>query len=283
MSGTIILANLMKIERAIFVAGNISFSIRNIASVSILRNPDKRSDYFTCLKVFGLAPAIIAVSALISPIITAMGSDGGTIPGRKVMDTAGALIVMGIMANVALFLYCLVKERMRIANEPTHFLKLQTNANSSSELYASSVQFLQKIKAAIEEAIQRPDGAVSYTFNRTTQKIDRQENVSNMIQHSTVGNFVGGSASNVNQTANITVQGLQDIAALMQLVHASNNQYRDFFLSHLSVLQNHLSGGGATKATAQASWQEIVKHIGLVAGAGSNVWELVARIARLFS
>ena len=48
------------------------------------------------------------------------------------------------------------------------------------------------------------------------------------------------------------------------------------------LIQQHLAGGAHSKADAKAAWQKFTENVGMIARAGANVFELVARISGIF-
>jgi hypothetical protein len=94
---------------------------------------------------------------------------------------------------------------------------------------------------------------------------------------------VAGDIRDSTISVNATVQGLQDITELMAIVERMAKANSAALNVQLAIVQAHLAGGAKSKADAKAAWSHFVEHVGTIAKAGSNVFELVARIAALMA
>jgi uncharacterized protein DUF6232 len=229
------------------VAGNISFQIRNIASLLVSEIPSDR----------GCAPFV--AGAVIGGI--ALG----------LLTQSGVGLVVGAAAGLAIAFY--------LVGSPAsdYQLQLLTNAATSFRIVHKDEQFLLRLKNAIEEVMQRGDNSVAYHVNIAEQKIDRLEANTAHVSHSPGAAIVGGSATNVSLSTHVIVQGLQDVDALLKIVERSNAANGDLLKAHLQVVQQYLAGT-RTKEEAKSAWAKFVEHAGLIANTGNNVWELVAKI-----
>ena len=243
-----ITADRLAIERGSLVAGKISFQIRNIASLMVS----------TLESSIGCGP--FAAGAIIGAIALGVISQSG---GGAVV---GAIAGLGIAAFL-----------LRDSFGPKYQLQLLTNAATSFRIIHKDEQFLLRLKGALEEVMQRGDNSIAYHVNISEQKIDRLEANTTHVSHSPGAAVVGGSATNVTLSTSVAIQGLQDIDALMRIVEQSNHENRDFFEAHLQIVQQYLAGA-RTRDEAKSSWAKFVQHAGLIAKAGNNVWELIARI-----
>ncbi len=128
------------------------------------------------------------------------------------------------------------------------------------------------------------DHAIAYNVNIAEQRIDKAEVTHTTVSDSPGAAVIGGNASQVSQTTNVSIgQGLKDLADLMRLVNEAQIQGYDQISQQLAVIRNHLAGGVNTKAEAKSAWQEVVKQAGSLANVGNNVWELVGRISQLLA
>lgn len=92
---------------------------------------------------------------------------------------------------------------------------------------------------------------------------------------------VVGDGNKIEQTAISTSKNLQDIDALIAIVHASDAENARILTEHLKVVRNSLAGGRQTGDDARSAWSKFLEHVGTLANSGNNVWDLVARIARV--
>jgi hypothetical protein len=252
-----ITSNRLAIERGSLVAGNISFQIRNIASLSVSALPPKESS---------ITLGTFVAAAIVGALVFGVGSQssGGA--------TGGAIIGLAI---VAVFYF-------RSSSPPDHQLQLLTNAATSFRILHKDEQFLLRLKQAIEEVMQRGDNSVAYHVNIAEQKIDRLEANTTHVTHSPGAAVIGGSAANVQMSTNVVVQGLQDVDTLLRIVEQSNIQNGEILRAQLQTVQQYLAGA-KSKEEGKSSWAKFVQSAGSVAKAGNNVWELVARIGALLA
>ncbi|MEA2878934.1 MAG: hypothetical protein QOF14_4130 [Hyphomicrobiales bacterium] len=245
----------LAIERGSLIAGKISFQIRNIASLVVSTIP--RS---------GCAVVIVGVIA---------GAVIGVVLALAFQNLGG--FFLGFLIGMAATLY-----GMRDDLVDTYELQLLTNAATSFRIVHKDEKFLLRLKNAIEEVMQRGDNSVIYHVNIAEQKIDRIEANTTNVSHSPGAAVVGGSATNVSQSTKVTIQGLQDVDALLKIVQNSSSENREFFRYHLKIVQQYLSGA-RSREEAKSSWVKFVEHVELIANSGNNVWELVARVGSIFA
>ncbi len=240
-----ITSNRLTIQNGSLVAGDISFQIRNIASLLV-----KEQD------IHGIKPLII-----VSIIVGLVAAGGAQNPAIGIIACIALLVIgLGILNSMQ-----------------EQELVLITNAATSFKLIHRDREFLLKIKNVIEEAMLSQDGSSTYNIDMTQQKIN--------VSHSPGANVVGRDAVNSPLTSNVSIvqQGLSDIAELAHLVQSANVPQKEIIMEQLAVIRNHLAGGVKTKPEAKAAWQSIVEHAGALAGAGTKVWELIGRISQLFA
>jgi hypothetical protein len=246
-----ITSNFLKIERGSLIAGNVSFQIRNIASLFVNQEESKFS--FGPFLAFPLVVGIVFAFLL---------------------QSAGGFIVGAIIgAGIAWFI-----ERNNL--NPPYQLQLLTNAATSFRIIDKDQEFLLKLKTAIEEVMHRGDNAVAYTINIAEQKIERIEANTTHVSHSPGAAVIGGSAFRVNQSTNVAGLGTQDIIALIEIVQRSDHTHKDFYEYHLDTVKRFLEGQ-CTKEEAKTSWAKFLQHASQIAGAGNNAWELIGRIGAL--
>jgi hypothetical protein len=261
------------IARGSLNAGPTSFQIRNIASLQVVAADDWSG-----------------IGWLIGGGVTLVGWLGLAILAAIVLDSMH--ILPGDISISAFSFFTFVPAvtvgtligRWRAAVlQDSELLKLDilTNAASTFRILHKDLTFLHALKTAIEDAMQHADNSVSYTIDKVEQKIERIEANTTNVAHSPGANVIGGSANNATQTTSVTVQGLQDISALMALVQASNAVEAEMMRQQLDIIRQHLAGGAGSKETAKAAWERFVAHVGSIAHAGASVWDLVARISHL--
>lgn len=240
----------LKIERGSLIAGNVSFQIRNIASLFVNRLDSN----------FSLGP-FIAFPLVVGIVFAFLGGTGGFFLGA----------IVG--AGIAWFI-----ERNNL--NPPYQLQLLTNAATSFRIVNNDEAFLLRLKTAIEEVMHRGDNAVTYTIHIAEQKIERIEANTTHVSHSPGAAVIGGSAVRVNQSTNVTGLAIQDILTLMEIVQRSNHAHKDFFEYHLDTVRRFLDGQ-CSKEEAKTSWAKFIQHAGQIADAGNNAWELIGRIGAI--
>jgi hypothetical protein len=156
------------------------------------------------------------------------------------------------------------------------------DTNSSMEFFflSSEINYLHRIKIAIEEAIKSRDSSISYHFNISTQTIEKIDANMNQVTNSPGAAIIGDNASNVHQTTNVSIQGIQDIAQLSALVEQSNAPNKALMQECLDIVRSHLAGG-SSKAQAKTAWETFLANVGALAKAGGDIWSLVSRVATL--
>ncbi len=267
-----ITANKLKISHGSLDAGNISFQLRNIASLHITQHDDNHERWDN-------AVAAAFVISLIWAVIA-----GGTIYNMKMSYAFGVWLV----AIIAVFFTVLYFAKSK---HVTWFqLAILTNAASSYRwsVFGKTVEdastFAFRVKSILEEAMKAPDAA-TYNINRTEMTVDKIEANTTTVSHSPGANTIGGNASQVNQTSNVVAisQGLQDISALIGLVEASNTANAAMMKAYLETVRSNLAGGSRSKEEAKSAWASFVDQAGSLAQTGTNVWDLVARVGSLFA
>ena len=247
-------SNRLAIEKGSLIAGNISFQIRNIATLLVSKDDSHDGAISLVSLIVGVAAGVLlwnVTSNMLGSVVGGLICAGGT---------------YGIL------------EKMFVKHE----LQLLTNAATSFRLFHRDEKFLLGIKSAIEEVMQHADNSIMYQVNIGEQKIDRIEANTTHVAHSPGAAVIGGSATNVTQSTNAIAQGLQDISALIELIDRSNNEYKDFYIYHLKTVQQYLAGT-RSKDEAKASWAKFVEYVSLLAVGGNNIWGLVGRIANLLT
>ncbi len=239
-----ITSNRLTIRDGSLIAGDISFQIRNIASLLVKDT-----------EIHGIKAVIII--ALIAGVLAAGGTQNPVVG----LIAGGAVLAIGIGI---------------ILSNQKQELVLLTNAATSFKLIHWDRSFLLWIKRTIEEAMLAPDARI-YNIDMTQQKI----NVSGSPGTNIIGGDAVNSAQTSN--VSVVQQGLQDIAEFAQIVEAANVSQKELIVEQLAIIRNFLAGGTKTKPEAKAAWQSIVEHAGALAGAGSKVWELIGRVSQLFA
>lgn len=246
-----ITSNRLAIEKGSLIAGNISFQIRNIASL-IVSEIRKSGLWFLILLgvIFG-GGLIVAIFP--HPLGFLLGA------------------VLGGFGAYYLF---------RKSFKSTYQLRLITNAATTFLILHDDEQFLLRLKSAIEDVMQKSDGSTYYQVNIAEQKIEKVEANTTTVSGSPGAAVIGGSAYNVQQSTNVQV--VNDVNSLLELVERSNDQNREFFEFHLKVIKQYVEGL-RPRDDAKRSWDKLNEHLGALMRFGGNVAELVARIASLFS
>jgi hypothetical protein len=156
------------------------------------------------------------------------------------------------------------------------------DTNSSMEFFflSKDINYLYRIKEAIEEAIRSKDSSVSYYFNISSQTIEKIHANTHNVIGSPGAAIIGDNASHVHQTTNVSIQGIQDIAQLSALVEQSNAPNKALMQECLDIVRSHLADG-SSKAQAKTAWETFLANVGALAKAGGDIWNLVSRVATL--
>lgn len=267
-----ITANQFRIEKGALLAGDTSFQIRNITSLEIY-SFDNRDEVFR-KRAFAVIAAIVVAYipvAMMAGILHYIG-----LPDVLLQLLALAAIVTLVLAmGKAIWRFFDIETR--------YVLKILTNAASSYRIVAGNRTIIVRVKAAIEDAMSAPNNP-GYIINIEKQIVEKIEANTTTVSNSPGANTIGGNATNVSQTSNvsITTQGLQDITALIELVARSNAENTALLKVYLEEVRAGLAKGGAGKADAKTAWGKFVQHVGQLASTGNDVWTLVGRISALF-
>ena len=160
--------------------------------------------------------------------------------------------------------------------------ELVIDTSSSMEFFflSSELNYLYRTKSAIEEAIASQDLSISYYFNISAQTIEKIQTNMNQVTNSPGAAIIGDNASNVNQTTNVSIKGIQDIAQLSALVEQSNAPNKALMQECLDIVRNHLAGT-SSKAQAKNAWETFIANVGTLAKVSNDIWSLIARVAGL--
>jgi hypothetical protein len=159
-------------------------------------------------------------------------------------------------------------------------LVIDTNSGMEFFFLSSELNYLHRTKTAIEEAIKSQDSSISYYFNISSQTIEKIDANMNQVTNSPGAAIIGDNASNVHQTTNVSIQGIQDIAQLSALVEQSNAPNKALMQECLDIVRSHLADG-SSKAQAKTAWETFLANVGALAKAGGDIWNLVSRVATL--
>lgn len=281
--------NFLTIEHGLLLAGDLSYQVRNIASLAVVN-----------VKRGGLIILCLIIGAMV-------GALGAAIAQHPAGFVIGALVG-------AVGAYFLLRSRFK----DTYELKLVTNAATTFTIESDSRDFLVLLKSALEEEMSQKNPPVFQVNvpNQTIEKIvDNRTFVSTgggdfIAGHGTKitaggdylgdratkvaaggsyvggnaistggGNYIGRDASHISST--VTQQASHAIEDALATLQRSQDQNKDFFVFHFQVLQHYIEGQ-KSKGEASKSFELIKEYAGVLTTVGVNAAPLIARVAELF-
>jgi hypothetical protein len=281
----------LTIEHGLLLAGDLSYQLRNVASLAVVR-VKRRGLILLCLLI---------------------GAFTGGIGVALTQAPAGFVIGLILGAIAAYFL-------LRNQFKDTHELKLVTNAATTFTVESDSRDFLMQMKAALEQEIAQknpPVVHINVPEQRIEKVIDNRTFISTgggdfVASHGTKvtaggdylgegatkvgagssyigrdavstggGNYIGRDASNVAISSAVTQQASAAIAEVLTVLERSQDQNREFFVFHFQILQQFVEGQ-KSKGEAAKSFELIKEYAGVLSTIGINAAPLLARIAELF-
>jgi hypothetical protein len=255
-----ITSNRLFIKHGFIKAGDVSFQLSNIVSLSVEQNLEQVLD--TTVRLFFISFSIYSVILLVGSRTSLLPLDSSIFP-----------------LEIAAFLFALAISYLFYRSKIKCELHIITNAATSFKLINKSKNFLVQLKNAIEESIEAQGGPIAYNVNISDHKIERMEvktEMNTVTVSNSPGTNVANKARNVKQSSNVSTQQ-DDISELVQIVNSTKTEMAEMLRLHLEIVQGYFAGG-RTKGEAKQSWAAFVEHIGLFAQAGSRIFELAARI-----
>ncbi len=283
--------NFLTIEGGLLLAGDVSYQVRNVVSLTILE-VKRRGLIFLCLIIAAIIGAV-AYAIMRNPVAFVIGAIAG-----------GALA------------YFLLRGRFKATFE----LKIMTSAATSFTVESDEYGFLVRLKSALEEEMSQKNPPI-FQVNVPEQRIEKivdnrtfiSTNGGDFIgEHGTKitaggdylgeratkvaaggsyvggnavstggGNYIGRDASNTRISSTVTQQASAAIEDALATLQRSQDQNKDFFVFHIQVLQ-HFIDGQKSKGEASKSFELIKEYAGVLTTVGVNAAPLIARVAELF-